>query len=69
VHNCEMASREHWVENLCCPQCGKTGAADLSMDDSFDMRVDSVPEGFRVIESLHGITFYCSSCNVPVDPQ
>jgi hypothetical protein len=58
-----MASREHWVENLCCPQCGKTGP------DSFDIRVDSVPEGFRVIESLHAITFYCSSCDVPVDPQ
>ena len=64
-----MASREHWVENLRCPQCEKTGPAGLSqMDDSFDIHVDSVAEAFRVIESVYGITFYCSSCNVPVDP-
>jgi hypothetical protein len=69
VHICGMASREHWVENHRCPKCDKTGTAELSqMDDSFDIRVDSVAEAFRVIESVYGITFYCSSCNVPVDP-
>ena len=64
-----MASREHWVENHRCPKCDKTGAAELSqMDDSFDIQVDSVPEGFRVVEAKYGIAFYCSSCDVPVDP-
>ena len=69
MHICGTASRDHWVENLRCPQCEKTGPADLSqMDDSFDIRVDSVSEGFTVIESEHGITFYCFSCDVPVEP-
>jgi hypothetical protein len=64
-----MASRDHWVEGLLCPVCGKSGLADLSqMDDSFDIQVDSVAEGFRVFESMHGIIFYCSSRNVPVEP-
>jgi hypothetical protein len=43
--------------------------AELSrMDGSFDIQVDSVAEGFRVIESSHGVNFCCSSCDVPVDP-
>ena len=49
--------------------CGRIGLAELSqMDGSFDIKVDSVAEGFRVFESMHGIIFYCSSCNVPVEP-
>jgi hypothetical protein len=38
------------------------------MDDSFDIRVDSLPEGFRVLENKYGVTFYCTSCDVPVVP-
>ena len=69
MHICVMASREHWVENHRCPKCAKTGTAELSqMDDSFDIRVDSVAEAFGVIESVYGITFYCSACDVPVEP-
>jgi hypothetical protein len=69
VHICGMASRDHWVEGLLCPVCGKIGLADLSqMDGSFEIQVDSVAEGFTVFESMHGIIFYCSSCNVPVEP-
>ena len=69
MHDCGMASRDHWVEGLLCPVCGKIGLAYLSkMDDSFDIQVDSVAEGFMVFESMHGIIFYCSSCNVPVEP-
>jgi hypothetical protein len=69
VHICGMASRDHWVEGLLCLVCGKIGLADFSqMDDSFDIQVNSVAEGFRVFESMHGIIFYCSSCNVPVEP-
>jgi len=37
---CGMASRDHWVESVFCPECGKIGLADLSqMDDSFDSDV------------------------------
>ncbi len=47
--------------------CGRIGLAELSqMDGSFDIKVDSVAEGFTVFQSMHGIIFYCSSCNVPV---
>jgi hypothetical protein len=64
-----MASRNPWVEGLLCPVCGKIGLANLSqMDDSFDIQVDSIAEGFMVFESMHGMIFYCSSCNVPVEP-
>jgi hypothetical protein len=46
-----MTSADHWVEILRCLQCGKTGAAELSQP------VDSVPEGFRVLEAKHGWDF------------
>jgi hypothetical protein len=36
-----MSSRDRWVENLRCPQCEKTGPAELSqMDGPFDIQVD-----------------------------
>jgi len=64
-----MASGDHRVEGLLCPVCGRIGLAKLSqMDGSFDIKVDSVAEGFTVFESMHGIIVYCSSCNVPVEP-
>ncbi len=64
-----MTSADHWVEILGCPQCGKTGPAELSQpDDSFDIKVDSVPEGFRVLEAKYGWDFCCSSCDRRVEP-
>jgi hypothetical protein len=37
----KMSSRDPWVENLRCPQCEKTGPAELSqMDGPFDIQVD-----------------------------
>ena len=69
MHIGRMGSRDHRVEGLLCPVCGRIGLAELSqMDDSFDIKVDSVAEGFMVFESMHGIIFYCCSCNVPVEP-
>jgi hypothetical protein len=32
------------------------------------IQVDSIAEGFMVFESTHGMIFYCSSWNVPVEP-
>jgi hypothetical protein len=40
---------DHWVENLRCPSCRKTGAARLSQADGWNAQVDSVPEGFKVV--------------------
>ena len=62
-----MASRDHRIEGLLCPVCGKIGLAELSQMDG-SLKVDSIAEGFTVFESMHGIIFYCSSCNVPVEP-
>src|ERR1700730_17192603 len=48
--------REQWIGKLVCPNCRKTGMAELSQTDdlSWDVRADRVPEGFAVIQSQHG---------------
>jgi hypothetical protein len=63
-------ARNSWVENLRCPNSRRTGTAQLSAADeySWDAKVDSVSEGFKVIELAIGSNFYCSSCDIPVDP-
>jgi hypothetical protein len=63
-------ARDCWVENLRCPNCRKAGAAQLSAADeySWEIQVDSVPEGFKVIQSHGGSNFCCSACNSPVEP-
>jgi hypothetical protein len=62
--------RERWTEDLECPNCQKTGVAELSQTDdlSWDVRADSVPDGFIVIQSKHGIIFHCASCDIAVKP-
>jgi hypothetical protein len=64
------AMREHWTEDLVCPNCRKTGQAELSQTDdtSFDIEADLVPAGFKVIQLQHGIIFHCASCDIPVVP-
>jgi hypothetical protein len=63
-------AREHWIENLMCRRCEKDGVAVLSTEDklSWIVQVESVPEGFRVIQSEYGSSFYCSSCDGPIEP-
>jgi hypothetical protein len=58
--------RDQWTEKLVCPKCRKTGVAELSQTDdvSWDIRADSVPEGFNVVQVEHGIEFQCASCNI-----
>src|SRR5712671_6826030 len=62
--------RDIWVENLRCPHCRKTGAArDSAVDEySWDVQMNSVPEGFKVIRSGDVSNFYCASCDRPVEP-
>jgi hypothetical protein len=47
--------RDQWIEKLVCPNCRKTGNAELSQTDelSWDVRADSVPDGFNVIQVEH----------------
>lgn len=65
-----MIVRDRWVEILRCPQCGKTGSAELSTADrqSWAVQVDSIPKGFKVIESENSSNFYCDFCDRPVEP-
>jgi hypothetical protein len=60
---------DEWNEKLRCPKCGKTGMASLSQADDADIStVHNVPDGFKVIASLHGPDFQCETCDVAVDP-
>jgi hypothetical protein len=62
-------TRDHWIENLACPDCKRTGVAQLSDADehSLKIQVDGVPEGFKVVHLKHGVNFYCSSCDCPAE--
>jgi hypothetical protein len=64
------AMREHWTEDLVCPNCQKTGRAELSQtdDQSGDIEAELVPAGFKVIQLEHSITFRCASCDIAVKP-
>jgi hypothetical protein len=59
---------DRWVENLRCSNCGKTGAARLSQADGWNAHVDSVSEGFKVIQSGNSSNFYCDFCDRAVEP-
>ena len=58
-------ARDHWVEILRCRNCRRRGYASLSATDrlSWDAQVDSVPEGFKAIDTPNGTNFYCE-CHV-----
>jgi len=62
--------RCHWIEKLCCPICQNIAEADLSTADeySWDVKADSIPEGFKLVRTDGGSNFYCASCDVPVEP-
>ena len=64
---CDMT--DEWNERLRCPNCGKMGMAGLSQGDQADTpTVHSVPDGFKIIATLHGPVFRCRACNVAVMP-
>jgi hypothetical protein len=65
-----MTGRDHWIEHLSCRRCQTSGVAVLSTEDklSWIVKVETVPEGFRVIRSDNGSNFYCSTCGRPVEP-
>lgn len=58
---------DKWDERLRCPQCGRTGTASLSHFKGVDRpTVNSVTDGFRVVQTEFGPDFHCATCNVPV---
>jgi|SRR5271165_1138978 hypothetical protein len=68
-----MATRESWTVDLRCPACGANGAAQVSEDDHPLMpsrgalRVDSLPDGFRVRRpgnTMRTTQFECIRCGM-----
>jgi hypothetical protein len=75
VHIRGMTERDQWSEKLRCPKCRKSGVAELSQangqayhDGDQDVRVESLTDGFEVIQLEYGIGFHCTSCDTPVEP-
>ena len=64
-----MSMTDEWNETLRCPKCGNTGMASLSQGEDADIpAVQSVPDGFKVVATLYGPDFHCTTCNIPVVP-
>ncbi len=69
-----MAARDRFTHKLTCPQCGKTGIAEVSQGDGWVfMRddvttVDYMPEGFRDVRKSgeRRPVYECIDCGVVV---
>ena len=62
-HSHGMAARE-WTINLHCPKCGRTGAANVSEDDTF--LVDELTAGFAIRklgETAISTEIVCDTCH------
>ena len=69
-----MTGRDNWTEILDCPKCRKTGTVKLSQangqafhDGDQDVRVELVPNGFKVLLTEYGSKFYCTTCDTSAD--
>jgi hypothetical protein len=65
-----MTALESWAVTLCCPHCGRTGAATVSEDGlegkaERHLRVDSLSSGFVAVELRPGagLDIRCVTCN------
>jgi hypothetical protein len=59
---------DQWNEKLRCSACRKTGMAAMTQDQEADRpTVQSVPDGFKVVQTKHAPTFYCETCDVEVE--
>jgi hypothetical protein len=56
---------DQWTLALRCLDCALTGVATLSKAKRSAIKVDHLPEGFKLIITDHSDTFYCVSCNRP----
>ena len=53
-----------WTIDLHCPKCGRTGAANVSEDDTFS--VDDLTAGFAIRklgDTLAGTEIVCDTCH------
>jgi hypothetical protein len=60
-----MTAGAQWTELLTCPNCGQSGRVHLSQPEArvYDMSVEAVPAGFKVVRLAYGETFFCKSCD------
>jgi hypothetical protein len=60
---------DQWNEQLKCPQCRNVGMASLSqLKDAFMPTVQSVADGFKVVQTQYGPNFHCGVCDIPASP-
>jgi hypothetical protein len=66
-----MTITDHWTELLACPECGRSGPARLSQPENqpFELSVEAIPPGFKVVRLEFGKVFYCEVCNQPADTR
>lgn len=64
-----MAASNKWAELLKCPNCGRSGSAQLSQPQGrvYDISVEAVPAGFKVVSTAYGETFFCEACDREAD--
>jgi hypothetical protein len=68
-----MTLRDCWAESLHCRSCGTTGDAEFSQAGgpaySHEISVERVPDGFKMVPSEYGSSFYCATCENSVDQK
>jgi hypothetical protein len=57
-----------WVEHLRCPECGKTGDAELFEISPFNNGVRRIADGFKVVAVQYGKDFHCETCDIRAVP-
>jgi hypothetical protein len=64
-----MTPAATWIELLTCQKCGRSELVHLSQPEgsTFGMRVDAMPEGFKIVEHELGEVFFCEACDRPAD--
>jgi len=60
-----MTAGNQWTELVTCPNCGQSGPAHFSQPKGrvYDMSVEAVPVGFKVVRTAYGETFSCEACD------
>ena len=64
-------AHNQWIELLTCPNCGESGTVHLSQPEGrdWDMSVEAVSAGFKVVRVEFGEAFYGKACNLPTDAK
>jgi hypothetical protein len=60
-----MGAGTKWTELLISPNCRQSGPVHLSQPEGrvYDMSVEAVPAGFKVVRTEYGESFFCKLCD------